>query len=126
VVVSDHGMQAYPTSSNPYIAERTGAHDNAEDGIAIFWGKHIKKGHRLAKSPSIFDMAPTVLYLMGLPVDEEMDGGVLFDALEPSFVEGRPMEKMRYEEKKQRVEGFIKSEHDAELIERLRALGYLK
>ncbi len=126
ILVSDHGMKAYPPSSNPYIADRSGAHDNAEAGIILLSGKNIEKNRRLKRPPNIYDIAPTILYLMGHPVDEAMDGRVLMNAIVEEFEAGRPVQMKRYADKPQSEEGFIQSEGDAELIERLRALGYLK
>ena len=40
---------------------------------------------------SLLDIAPTVLYLLGLPVAEEMPGRVFLPALDPGFVGRHPV-----------------------------------
>ena len=58
--------------------ERTGNH--ARDGILVLHGPDVRRGTTLPLA-AIEDVAPTVLYLLGLPVDADMDGRVLTDAL---------------------------------------------
>src|SRR4029078_10515843 len=57
-----------------------GAH--ALDGIVAFRGGPFRKGHVLEKA-DIVDVVPTLLYLLGLPVPDDMDGGLLLAAFEP-------------------------------------------
>lgn len=52
------------------------------DGIFVASGPSFKKG--VVSDARIYDLAPTVLYLMGLPIPESMDGKVLFEALRES------------------------------------------
>jgi predicted AlkP superfamily phosphohydrolase/phosphomutase len=59
--------------------------DHRMDGIFIMAGPHVRKGHHLDQA-CIVDVAPTILYLPGLPVEESMDGAVLLHALEPDHV----------------------------------------
>ena len=62
--------------------ERPGAH--RPYGFLIAAGKHIAQG-RAVEGASIMDIAPTILYLMGEPVPQDMDGKVLLDILEDEF-----------------------------------------
>ena len=68
--------------------ERTGNH--ARDGILLVWGPDVRRGETLATRP-IEDVTPTVLHLLGLPVDADMDGRVLVDALRPEFMAAHPV-----------------------------------
>jgi len=68
--------------------ERTGNH--ARDGILLAYGPDVRRGERLS-TRAIEDVAPTVLYLLGLPVDADMDGRVLTDALRPEGLASRPI-----------------------------------
>ena len=45
----------------------------------------MKRGLAL-QGASVFDVYPTVLYLLGLPVPQDAAGKVLVDALDPGFV----------------------------------------
>jgi len=67
VVVSDHGFQS---SSDP--SKAIGTHN--PDGIYIVSGPGITPKSGLPKF--IEDVTPTVLYLLGLPTGQDMDGKV--------------------------------------------------
>jgi predicted AlkP superfamily phosphohydrolase/phosphomutase len=68
--------------------ERTGNH--ARDGILLLHGPDVRPGVTLPVT-AIEDVAPTVLYLLGLPIDAEMDGRVLTDALRPERLAAEPV-----------------------------------
>jgi arylsulfatase A-like enzyme len=95
--------------------------------VLILSGPGIAANNTLQHA-HVLDIAPTLLYLMGLPASEEMDGRVLMDAM----AAGSPAEMPRvasYE-----TIGTIRDPEaiapeplaDAERLERLRALGYVK
>lgn len=46
------------------------------NGIALFRGADIKGGIRIEQA-KIFDLAPTILHLFGLPIPDDMDGRVI-------------------------------------------------
>jgi len=50
-------------------------------GIFIAYGKGIKKGYKV-KEVRIYDVAPTILHIFGLPVPNDMDGRVLMEIFE--------------------------------------------
>jgi len=68
--------------------ERTGNH--ARDGILLLHGPDVRRGETLSLA-AIEDVAPTVLYLLGLPVDTDMDGRVLTEALDPERLAREPI-----------------------------------
>jgi len=97
------------------------------NGIFIAWGKNIRRGKSL-ENAEIIDIAPTVLYLMGLPVPKDMDGKLLKDIFVSPYVESTPIKYVDPSVMKQVfTEGTdVYSEEDSEEIkERLRKLGYL-
>jgi predicted AlkP superfamily phosphohydrolase/phosphomutase len=57
---------------------------HADDGFMIAAGKHIRK-NTLVVGASTTDLAPTVLYLMGQPIPNEMDGHPLLDMIDEDF-----------------------------------------
>jgi len=61
---------------------------HAREGILIAAGAGIRSGSR--GEAEIADVAPTVLYLLGLPVPAEMDGRVLEEILLSEWLEVRP------------------------------------
>lgn len=65
------------------IAAKTvsGVHNPyALPGVIIMSGCGIKKGIKIAGA-HVYDVAPTILTLLGLPVGADMDGKVLVEAL---------------------------------------------
>jgi len=50
-------------------------------GIFIIRGKGVKRGVEIPLS-HIMDIAPTVLYLFGIPIPRAMDGRVILDVFE--------------------------------------------
>jgi predicted AlkP superfamily phosphohydrolase/phosphomutase len=52
------------------------------NGIFLLMGEGVRQGIEL-KNPRIYDIAPSVLYLMDIPIPDGMDGKVLTDAFNP-------------------------------------------
>ncbi len=75
-----------PAGSGP--EERTGNH--ARDGILVLHGPDVRAGETLPLA-AIEDVGATVLHLLGLPVDADMDGRVLTEALRPEAVARHPV-----------------------------------
>jgi predicted AlkP superfamily phosphohydrolase/phosphomutase len=68
--------------------ERTGNHLRA--GIFMLAGPAVRRGAAVAPL-DICDVAPTILHLLGLPVQEDMDGRVAAAALAPGYLEAHPI-----------------------------------
>jgi hypothetical protein len=64
--------------------------ENCSDGLFILLGDGVEVGHRIppARPP---DVAPTLCYLLGLPVAQYMEGSVAVEMVTPSFLEGHPL-----------------------------------
>jgi predicted AlkP superfamily phosphohydrolase/phosphomutase len=97
--------------------------DHRMDGILLMSGPPVRKGHQLERA-SIMDIAPTILYLMGLPVEKRMDGKALLGALKPEYVEGHPIAFADSGSDVARDETPYSDEEAEELRDRLRNLGY--
>ncbi len=96
-----------------------------KNGILLMYGPHIKKNHALEKS-EIIDVAPTALYLLENPIPKDMDGRILEEAFDASYLgKSKPCYKsMNIERKFGPEEDY--SQKDAETIEkRLKDLGYI-
>lgn len=93
-------------------------------GILLACGPAVRRGVEL-DGARIIDLAPTILYRMGLPVPEDMDGRVLTEMFEPSFVGVTPLQRAEAEAVHPRPEHEWQSEERAEIEARLRGLGYL-
>lgn len=113
ILISDHGFQFSQIGYN---------HTQAPDGIIIMYGPKIKKGYKL-KRAHVFDITPTLLYLCGQPVGEDMDGKVLLEAFEKS----RKMKFINTYEGETSLKKAKRSEAlDKDVLEDLRSLGYIK
>jgi predicted AlkP superfamily phosphohydrolase/phosphomutase len=98
------------------------------DGVFAIHGGPVKRGYSF-EGARIIDVAPTVLYLMGLPIPDDMDGKPLVEALEPAFVAANPprFERKAAEKPPVSLAPAAFSKQEAELIEeRLKALGYVE
>lgn len=106
------------------VEERGGAH--SVEGILIAQGPHILEGVRLADS-HLVDVAPTLLYLLEVPVADDMDGRVLQEMFDPRFLAGHPPESVTsYDDSilQQRERGWEEGDEET-LKKELEALGYL-
>jgi predicted AlkP superfamily phosphohydrolase/phosphomutase/tetratricopeptide (TPR) repeat protein len=94
IVLSDHGFKSgenRPNDSKPFIEDQPGFWHNLS-GIFIASGPAIGKGE--IPAVTLYDVAPTVLYLLGLPVPEDMPGRVLEPALAPGVLAAAPVAKV--------------------------------
>ena len=99
LVVSGFGME--PLSLGKRVLERvigdpalSGSHERAPDGFVIAYGRPILKGS--FPRASVVDIAPTVLYFLGLPIARDLDGFARTDIFSRSFTERRPMTFIPY------------------------------
>lgn len=127
VVCSDHGMQL--EKDDVMLIEKkqvmTGRHDPL--GIIVLYGKNIKKGVVL-EGASLLDIAPTVMYLNGLPLSDVFAGGIIAGAIEDDFIQNNSPRFTRYDVKDRRLpDGGRRVEYpDKDEKEKMfRALGYL-
>jgi predicted AlkP superfamily phosphohydrolase/phosphomutase len=65
-----------------------GAH--RREGILFLSGPNVRAGVRLEEA-GLADVVPTILYLMGLPVPEDMDGAVLTGAIDDEHLRSHPI-----------------------------------
>jgi hypothetical protein len=77
LVMSGFGMDATPLSKrllDRVLGERefTGTHESGPDGFLLTYGSAVATGQ--FPRGAVVDLAPTVLYYMGIPVGRDMDG----------------------------------------------------
>jgi len=58
------------------------------DGVVMLWGGGVRHGFDLG-TRDIQDVAPTILYLLGAPIADDMDGRVVDDAFTRDFAAER-------------------------------------
>ncbi|HID63216.1 MAG TPA: hypothetical protein EYP49_10815 [Anaerolineae bacterium] len=97
--------------------------DHDLDGIFVTAGPGIKCGGKI-DGAALVDVAPTVLYLTGAPIPEDMDGQVLdifadqrLTSIPPKYEKSRPAD---YEA----AEYTYTQEEELQIEEQLRSLGY--
>ena len=113
IVLSDHGWEREPDGNYN--------HNHAPPGILILYGADVCRGDCAPLvEPSVFDITPTVLERLGLPLSEELRGRPL-----PAFDNPRPVQTVAVYGPPLHGGGAVGSELDEEMTEKLRALGYL-
>ncbi|MBU0639747.1 MAG: alkaline phosphatase family protein [Planctomycetes bacterium] len=146
VVVSDHGM--HPVNQDwVYGPDDRGKllisahHQQAPAGVLIAAGPGIqymtmpKPLPTLGKADlptvaSVYDVAPTLLALLGLPIGRDMDGKVLDDLLEPAVLAAHPIQYVPTHDTREwlaarpQVPQELPDTQQRE--EQLRALGYIE
>ncbi len=109
----------------PVTTNESGTH--RVDGLFLAYGPAVAAGQEISGA-RVVDIAPTVYHLLGLPVPAGMDGQVLVTALDGHFMDGHPVTRdERAGELPDTTQGEAtwSAEEEAEILERLRHLGYV-
>lgn len=95
------------------------------NGIFMAMGHIIKKGE-LISGANICDVAPTILYMLGQAIPEDMDGRVLTEIFDEQFLRKNPprYEQPKYEAGPSEIVTYSDDE-SRKVAERLKGLGYL-
>jgi hypothetical protein len=124
VIVSDHGFRSSGGGSG---SQQSGVH--AREGIFILHGRQIRPsgGFRAERMPvaELVQVTPTILYLAGMPVGEDMTGGIIREVIAEDVLRARPVEKIpSYDE----AGGNAPEDRTLgrEAIEQLKSLGYVQ
>jgi predicted AlkP superfamily phosphohydrolase/phosphomutase len=118
-------LRTYAEAREELAASWSGTH--RLDGILLMKGAPFRAGVTLSPA-HIIDVAPTLLYLLGLPVPAEMDGKVILEAFRDEFVSLHPVQ---YQENEFLMHASRPSEavytmlEAAKIQERLKDLGYI-
>lgn len=94
LVVSAFGME--PAALSRRLVARllgvsglSGTHDEAPDGFLLAYGSNVASGQ--FRRGVVVDLAPTILYYLGVPVGRDMDGFARTDLFVRSFALERPV-----------------------------------
>lgn len=94
LVVSGYGMGRSPLVKRVLArllgeGDTPGTHEDAPDGFLLAYGANVSPGDY--GRGSIVDLAPTVLYYLGLPVGRDMDGFARTDLFRGSYTRDHPV-----------------------------------
>ena len=147
IIVSDHGMEAFNTDGvfrvgDPPEKTTSAHHLDAPPGVFVAAGSPFKPTapggmtaqtldlDRMKVVGSVLDIAPTLLWIKGLPNARDMAGIPMKEVLDPGWVAAHPIENVdSYDD-----EAWLASREDRirdavdqnERVEQLRSLGYIK
>jgi hypothetical protein len=102
LVVSGFGMAPVPWAKREVarllgLSDPSGGHDAAPDGFLLAYGSNVARGQ--FPRGAIVDLAPTVLYYLGLPVGRDMDGFARTDLFLASYTIDHPITYIATHEK---------------------------
>lgn len=128
IVVSDHGFR----TGDERLREEQFEIELADashmiDGVVVINGPGVKAGAEI-RGADIYDVAPTTLHLMGLPVAEDMKGGVIESAFTEEFLVEHPISTIETYETGEWDRGddlVVDPEAGERMEEMLRSLGYI-
>jgi len=114
-------------TSNKVISDfwgMTGIHKM--NGLLIAIGRRLNQG-RWIEGAQLIDIFPSVLYLMGMAIPNDVDGRILHQIFADEFLHRHSTRFIDESERSdQRSAEPRKQEEDQEVINRLRGLGYLE
>jgi len=126
---------SFPENGNRSIVKYTGdrvmssgewSGTHTSDGVLFMKGRAFQKARKLERA-EIIDLAPTLLYLLGLPIPDDMDGRVLEEAFAREFASTHRISSLQVPESVQRTcsDTTYTDEEAARVAARLRDLGYI-
>jgi tetratricopeptide (TPR) repeat protein len=130
ILCSDHGFKSdsnRPIDSDPRIDRGRAAEWHTPVGVLVMAGPDVRPGVDLGAA-SVLDVAPTVLALFGLPAARDMDGQPLAEALTREFLAKHPVawiDTYGGQRSPDTGDGLAVSAGDAEVIQKLRSIGYI-
>lgn len=95
------------------------------DGIFMASGPAVRSGVTL-QGANLIDVAPTLLYLMDIPIPEDMDGRGLTGAIREEHLRAWPMRVTAEVLPGQSSERAFTADEEREILDRLTGLGYVE
>jgi predicted AlkP superfamily phosphohydrolase/phosphomutase len=102
----------------------TGTH--SKDGIFIAWGKGIRSEANFKQQPNLRDIGTTALASLGCALTEDGDGRVIDEVFTEAIHPTRQGTSYRQTDAQIIGKSVYKTDEEAELRERMRALGYIE
>ena len=112
-------------TSNKFMVDAFGISGcHRMDGVMIARGNGIR-GRSKLDCARIYDMMPTLLYLSGEAVPDDVDGRVLTEMVSPQHLSANPIRFASQSEGASQDEVVLSEAENADVIERLKSLGYV-
>jgi len=105
-----------------HVGRVTGDHDSETHGIIIAAGPDIVSGSLAGMR--IHDVAPTILFALGLPVAKDFAGRARVDLFNEAFTIRRPLQEIPSWGTME-TSDYPRTDEDDAILEELKALGYL-
>jgi predicted AlkP superfamily phosphohydrolase/phosphomutase len=132
LTLRDHGFVSLLNADRPVRRRERILGTHRPEGVFLAIGPGIEPG-RSETALDIVDVAPTVLYSLGLPVPSDLEGKVPARVFSPVFLRQRPVEKGApthppdpFADVSEASQPPLGEEAEAEMVARLRALGYVE
>jgi hypothetical protein len=111
-----------PRGTMMWELSKTEQYNHEREGVYFVWGNHVRSGIDTGVK-QIEDIAPTMLYLLGLPVADDMDGTVMLDVFHESYIAQNP-EFVIPDYNEIDLEYMAAKEDNESLYKKLKSLGY--
>ncbi|HET9209062.1 MAG TPA: alkaline phosphatase family protein [Thermoanaerobaculia bacterium] len=118
------GGQPFPPALRS-LGRISGTHTPSTHGIFLAAGPDINPKADLT-GIHVHDMAPTILYALGLPVAEDFAGRARTELFTAGFRRGQPLRTIKSWGTRQGAGGARSSKADEDLLNELRSLGYIR
>jgi predicted AlkP superfamily phosphohydrolase/phosphomutase len=130
LTLRDGGFVSILNADTPLKQRSQPAGTHRPEGIFIAAGNGIQRG-QTGLQFSILDIAPTLLYSLGLTIPQSLEGATLTSIFEPSFLQSHPIciDGMEYSAGRTNEPSHQTAEKDMgqdEIAEKLKLLGYLE
>ncbi len=102
-----------------------GIHTNAPPGILAIHGPCIQAGLQFDNA-TVFDITPTALYALGLPIAEDFEGIALTSVFDPDWASQHPIRTIPTFGERDASDTLLTTKGDAQMLDELRSLGYIQ
>jgi predicted AlkP superfamily phosphohydrolase/phosphomutase len=124
--LSDGGLMSILASEEAVRRRPAPSGTHRPDGIFVACGEEYKQGARVDPL-SILDVAPLMLHALGLPIPSSLEGRVAYEVFDPAALAARPPQlDASAAAVASTMDAALDAEAEAEIIERLQALGYVE
>lgn len=131
LALRDGGQVSILPSDVPLKRRREPKGTHRPQGVFIAGGRGVRPGVILPQL-SILDVAPVLLYCLGLPIPDDLEGHLPTGMFDQSMLRKQPVRNRRPTEPMEAAQGdapeslTLSPEDEASIVERLRTLGYIE